>query len=181
MTGTQYVGACNPICGRDVSITFHRARDTSKKYFFANGTASLQGGYISVTPNVCEEGVGISLANDSPDQNRRLRCPRASKHSQPSASSQSSQHVAASKKKKLLLLSQLSKSQPTTNTNIIFAGRASRFAPQNSIGLSAQSARAAILFPDSDAFPLIRARAARSYVRMARGMHHGFRTEVTPC
>ena len=181
MTGTQYVGSNSSSCGRDVSFAVHRALATSKIYFFANGTASLQAGYISVTPNVCEEGVGISPTNDSSDQNRRLRCPRASKHSQPLASLQSSQHAAASKKKKLLLLSQLLQSQCTTSTKTTFAGRASRFAPQNPIDLAALFACADTPFPDSDVFPRRRARASCSHARMSGRVYYGLCTRVTPC
>lgn len=181
MTRTQYVGRNSSSCGRDVSFAVHRALATSKIYFFTNGTATLQAGYISVTPNVCEEGVGISPANDSSDQNRRLRCPRASKHSQPLASLQSSQHAAASKKKKLLSLSQLLLSQHTTSTKTTFAGRAFRIAPQNLTGLTAQTARAAPLIFKSDTRPVARARATRSHARMPERGMHDFRSKVTPC
>lgn len=181
MTITQYVGSDGPICGRDVSIAIHRALATLKIYFFANGTATLRGGYISVTPNVCEEGVGISPANDSSDQNRRLRCPRTSKQSPSSASLQSSLPAAASKKKKLLLLSQLLLSQCTTSTNTIFAGRTSRFAPQNLPGLSALIACAAPQFPDIVASSQPRARAIFAHARLEGCADYSFRPEVTPC
>jgi len=181
MTETQYVGVQGAICGTDDAITILRSPDTLKICFFANGTATLREGYISVTPKVCEEGVGISPTNDSSDQNRRLRCPRTSKQSPSSASLQSSQLAAASKKKKLLLLSQWLQSQPTTSSNTTFAGRAFCFAPQNLTGLTALPAHAASLFPDSDASAQIRARAACSRARMVRRTHHGFHTKVTPC
>ena len=181
MTKTQYVGQFSSSCGADDAIATHRVRDTSKIYFFANGTATLREGYISVTRNVCDEGVGISLINDSPYQNRRLRCPRASKHSQPSASSQSSQHAAASKKKKLLSLSQLLLNQHTTNTKTTFAGRAFRIAPQNPTGLTAQPARAAHSIFNSDTRLVTRARATRSHARVSERGMHDIRSKVTPC
>ncbi len=166
----------------DGALATHRAIPASKIYFFLNGTATLRRGRISVTPNVCDEEVGISPANDSPDLNRRLRCPRASKHSQPLASLQSSQHAAASKKKKLLLLSQLSKRLLTTSTNTTFAGRSFCIAPQNPNGQTSLSAPS---FSDIDTFAPSRARAGRSHVRMTarrlQGRDHDFRLKVTSC
>lgn len=178
MTETQYLGAYSSTCGRDASFATHRDIDTLKIYFFVNGTATLQAGYISVTPKVCEEGVGISPTNDSPDKNRRPRCPRASKHSQPSASSQLSQHAAASKKKKLLLLSRFSKSQSTTSTNI-FAGRAFRTAPQNPFWPMARFSRAAG-FPSDIRSPNRRVCAASWHARGIVG-HDRLCTRAAPC
>lgn len=165
----------------DGALATLRAIRASGIYFFPNTTATLRLGYISVTPNVCDEGVGISPTNDSPDQNRRLRCPRASKHSQRSASSQSSQHAAASKKKKLLLFSQLKLKQHTASTKTTFAGRALRIAPQNSIGPTALLAHAATLIPVSDILALIRACATRSPARMGPAWCRGACSKVSPC
>lgn len=130
MTQTQHLAVhLSPTETVDDSATLC-ADPTPGQYFFEQGTDSLQRGYVSVTPIVCESGMGINLVSDSWNKDRRLRCPRASKHSQPSASWPSSQHVAASKKKKLLLLSRSSKSRPTASSKT-FAGRASCCAPQN--------------------------------------------------
>lgn len=177
---TQNVGPQGSSCGADDAFATHRATDTLKIYFFANGTATLQPGYISVTPNVCEEGVGISPINDSSDQNRRLRCPRASKQSPSSASLQSSQLAAASKKKKLLLLSQLLQSQATTSTNI-FAGRASRYAPQNPSGQTASTRPVAeSLFSKLD-LTSKRARASSWRLRYGWGSPKDVRAKVSTC
>lgn len=148
MKQTQHVGVQCSGSGRDdakATLLHVAARGI---YFFLNRKATLQQGYVSVTPNVCDEGGGINPFIDSLDLNRRLRCPKASKHSQHLPSLQSSQHVVALlKTKKLLSLSQLSKSQLTTSTKIL-AGRASRYAPQYPLGLTAAFERSAKSFPN---------------------------------
>lgn len=131
MMRTQHVAAKSLCCGGIDAIATLPETSVGQQYFFSNGTVSLQEGYVSVTPIVCEKRGGIIPFFDSSDQNRRPRCPRASKHSQPLASLQSSQLAAAlPKTRKLLLLSRFKKSRPTTSSKI-FAGRASCYAPQN--------------------------------------------------
>jgi len=112
------------------AIPSQRSKRAVSQCFFAEKKGSLHRGCVSVTHIPCGGRTGESSGSRPLELNRRLRCPRASKHSLHLASLQSSQLAAASKKKKLLLLSRLPPSLLPTNSKIS-AGRAVPAAPQS--------------------------------------------------
>ncbi len=156
MKKTQYIEVDNTSKTAIDANTSQAQSGNAGRYFSATNTDTLHQGRISVTHTSCVDGTRGDSGELTYELNRRQTCPRASKLSLHSASLQLSQHAAASKKKKWLLLSQWLQSQHSTSSNT-FAGRPSRFAPQNPTALSRNPISLKFDVSDSQSTVLLRA------------------------